>query len=48
MIITVTNPINNEQVEIDAQITVNITVTHEGKTMLSVSASGVTEVVNDN
>lgn len=46
MIITVTNPINNEQVEIEAFVTTNISISPEGVTTLMVSAVGSTEVAN--
>jgi hypothetical protein len=44
MIITITNPLNNEQVEIDAAITTNLLTTPEGSIILSVSAIGSVDV----
>jgi hypothetical protein len=44
MIITVTNPINNEEVEIEARVTINVMVDHNGLTILSATAVGSVEV----
>lgn len=48
MIITVTNPINNEEVEVEVSITTNISISPEGKTSIIVSAVGWVEVSNAN
>ena len=44
MLITVTNPFDNQEIEIDIEITVNGSITQDGVKTVFVIASGTQEV----